>query len=89
MSWQCPGDGAIAIPVTVAPIRIADLARHRIAQAPARAVEITYTGLRPGDKLTEQFVSDREAVMWAPIDGVQWVDSPTVPEAELAADSPR
>lgn len=80
-----PGDGAIAIPVIGAPIVIADLARHLIAQAPAKDVEIAYTGLRSGDKLKEQFVSDREAVMGAPVDAVQWFDSPSVPETEVAA----
>lgn len=67
------GDGAIAIPVTGAPIRIVDLARYLIEQA---SVEITHTGLGPGDKLQEQFVSDREAVLGSPVDGVQWIDSP-------------
>ena len=78
------GDGAIAIPVTGAPIRIVDLARYLIEQA-VKDVEITHTGLGPGDKLQEQFVSDREAVLGSPVDGVQWIDSPGVPEAELTA----
>ena len=38
-------------------------------------MEITYTGLRPGDKLQEQFVTEREAVLGAPVDGVQWMSS--------------
>lgn len=78
------GDGAIAIPVTGAPIRIVDLARYLIEQASVRG-EITHTGLDPGDKLQEQFISDREAVLGSPVDGVQWIDSPGVPEAELTA----
>jgi FlaA1/EpsC-like NDP-sugar epimerase len=81
---SCPGDGVIAIPVIGGPIRIADLARYLIEQAGAADVEITYTRLRPGDKLQEQFVSGREAVMGAPVDGLEWVDSPRVPESELA-----
>jgi FlaA1/EpsC-like NDP-sugar epimerase len=82
---SCMGDGAIAIPVTSAPIRIVDLARYLIEQAFAKDLEITYTGLRPGDKLQEQFVFEREAVLGSRVDGVQWIDSPGVPEAELAA----
>jgi len=82
---SCLGDGAIATPVTGVPIRIVDLARYLIEQASAKDLEITYTGLRPGDKLQEQFVSDREAVLGSRVDDVQWVDSPGVPEAELAA----
>ena len=81
---SCLGDGAIAIPVTGASIRI-NLARYLIEQASAKDLEITYTGLRPGDKLQEQFVFAREAVLGSRVDGVQWVDSPDVPEAELAA----
>jgi FlaA1/EpsC-like NDP-sugar epimerase len=79
------GDGAIATPVTGIPIRIVDLARYLIEQASAKDLEITYTGLRPGDKLQEQFVFEREAVRGSRVDGVQWVDRPGVPEGEFAA----
>jgi FlaA1/EpsC-like NDP-sugar epimerase len=80
------GEGAIAIPVMGDPVRIADLARYLVEQTSAKGVEITYTGLRPGDKLHEQFVSHRESVViGAPVDGVQWIDSPAASEAELAA----
>jgi len=82
---SCLGDGAIAIPVTGTPIRIVDLAWYLIEQASAKDLEITYTGLRPGDKLQEQFVFEREAVLGSRVDGVRWIDSPGVPEAELAA----
>jgi FlaA1/EpsC-like NDP-sugar epimerase len=82
---SCLGDGAIVIPVTGAPIRIVDLARYLIEQAFAKDLEITYTGLRPGDKLQEQFVFEHEAVLGSRVDGGQWIDSPGVPEAELAA----
>ena len=61
-----PGDGAIAIPVAGAPIRIVDLLRYLIEQASAKDLEITHTGLGPDDKLQEQFVSDREAVLGSP-----------------------
>ena len=77
------GDFAIAIPVTAAPIRIVDLARYLIEQASVKDVEITHAGLGPGDKLQEQFLSDREAVLGSPVDSVQWIDSPGVTEAEL------
>jgi FlaA1/EpsC-like NDP-sugar epimerase len=82
---SCPADSAIAIPVTGEPIKIADLARYLIDQASAKGVEIVYTGLRPGDKLQEQFVSHRESFRGAPVDGIQWVDSPGLGESELAA----
>jgi FlaA1/EpsC-like NDP-sugar epimerase len=41
------------------PVRIADLARTLIA-ASGRAVDITYTGLRPGEKVHEQLVDADE-----------------------------
>jgi FlaA1/EpsC-like NDP-sugar epimerase len=82
---SCPGDGTVAIPVMGKPVKIAGLARYLIEQAAASGIEITYTSLRPGDKLQEQFVSSRELVVGEPFAGVQWIDSPRVPEAELAA----
>jgi FlaA1/EpsC-like NDP-sugar epimerase len=41
------------------PVRIADLARTLIA-ASGKEVEITYTGLRPGEKMHEQLVDGDE-----------------------------
>ena len=55
-----PAEGAIAIPLMGDPIKIADLARYLIKQSSAEGIAITYTGLRPGDKLHEEFVSERE-----------------------------
>ena len=81
---SCSGDEVIAIPVMGDPIKIADLARYLLEQASVKEVEITYTGLRHGDKLQEQFTSDRESNMCGPVDAVQWVISPSVPEGELA-----
>lgn len=42
------------------PVRIADLARRMIKLSGARDVEIRYTGLRPGEKLYEEVLSDAE-----------------------------
>jgi len=83
-----PGGGAIAIPARGAPIRIVDRARFLIEQASAKDLEITHTGLAPDDRLQEQFPSEGEAVLGSPTDGVQWIDSPGVPGAELAAGLP-
>src|SRR5690606_3587916 len=47
------------------PIRIMDLARQMIAMAglvPDRDIAITVTGLRPGEKLNEELVTDDEHV---------------------------
>lgn len=42
------------------PVRIADMARRMIALSKAKNVEIKYTGLRDGEKLFEEVLSDAE-----------------------------
>lgn len=42
------------------PVKIADLARRMIQLSGAKNVEIKYTGLRPGEKLYEELLSDEE-----------------------------
>lgn len=43
------------------PVRIADLARRMIELSEAKGVEIKYTGLRDGEKLYEEVLSESEA----------------------------
>ena len=43
-----------------APVRIADLAKRMIKLSGAKDVEIKYTGLRPGEKLYEELLSNDE-----------------------------
>lgn len=43
------------------PVRIADLARRKIELSGAKGVEIKYTGLRDGEKLYEEVLSESEA----------------------------
>lgn len=50
---------AVLIPEISSPIRIADIARALIEQSGSPA-QIVYTGLRPGEKLHEQFLSATE-----------------------------
>lgn len=42
------------------PVRIAELAKRMISLSGAHGVEIKYTGLRPGEKLYEEVLSDEE-----------------------------
>ena len=42
------------------PVRIADLAQELIQLSGAKGIEIKYTGLRPGEKLYEEVLSDTE-----------------------------
>ncbi len=57
--------GRILLPKMNEPMKIVDLAKLMIheegAQTPRR-VEIRFTGLRPGDKLEEQLISEREGL---------------------------
>lgn len=48
------------------PVRIADLAKNMIRLAgyvPGRDIEITYTGLRPGEKLYEELLNQKEITL--------------------------
>jgi len=48
------------------PVKIADLARRMIALSGARNVGIEYTGLRDGEKLYEEVLSDKEKTLPTP-----------------------
>lgn len=45
------------------PVRIADLAKRMIEMSGAKNIEITYTGLRDGEKLYEEVLSDAETML--------------------------
>ena len=56
------------------PVKIADLARQMIRLAglrPEEDIQITYTGLRPGEKLHEELFAAAEELMPSAVDGVQ------------------
>jgi FlaA1/EpsC-like NDP-sugar epimerase len=57
-------DAALLIPELGAPVSIFDLANKLIAEAGCRSgeIKITFTGLRPGDKLTEDLISASESL---------------------------
>lgn len=52
--------GRILVPEMGAPLRILDLARKMIEHAGTSDIRITYTGLRPGDKMVEELMSAKE-----------------------------
>lgn len=81
----CSDEALIAVPVIDKPVKIVDLASYLIAQAAAQDIQITFTGLRHGDKLREEFVSAGETLRSTNGDGIQWFRSPAPLADELAA----
>lgn len=79
----CPKEPAVAVPVMGNPVKIVDLACHLIRGANAHDVPITFTGLRAGDKLQEEFVAAHETVIGESADGLQWIRSPGLPSSDL------
>ncbi len=75
---------ALFVPDLGPPHRIQDLARFLInGSSRSTPIPITFTGLRPGDKLTEQMVSTRESIASAPVEGLYRVHTPGLPQADL------
>ena len=64
-----------------APIKIADLARQMIRLAglrPGKDVEIAYSGLRPGEKISEELFHDQEPMLQTPHPGLRLAAPRTV-----------
>lgn len=80
----CPEQPAIAVPIMGEPVKIAALARYLIDQADATNIAITFTGLRPGDKLQEEFVAADETISSKAEEGIQWVSGPRNSAEQLA-----
>lgn len=80
--------GAVLLPEMNEPLKVLDLARRMIheqgLQAP-RDVEILFTGLRPGDKLEEQLLSEREVTAPTGDARLRRVHGPAVDPAALDA----
>jgi len=77
--------GTILVPELGEPVRILDVAR-RLMDEHGSSAAIAFTGLRPGDKLVEAMVSDREAWMDA-ADGLalRAIASPGLSERAMTA----
>ena len=83
-----PGDGRGKVMVLDMgqPVKIVDLARQMIRLAglkPDEDIKITFTGLRPGEKLYEELFSPAEELIPSAADGVRLAKSPTVELAQL------
>jgi O-antigen biosynthesis protein WbqV len=78
-----PGDqrGKVLVLDMGEPVKIADLARQIIRLAglkPDEDIKITYTGLRPGEKLYEELFADAEELIPSAADGVKIGKATTV-----------
>ena len=70
------------------PVKIVDLARQMIRLAglePDRDIAINFTGLRPGEKLTERLSDDDEPLQPTALAGILTASPKIVPRAVVAA----
>jgi FlaA1/EpsC-like NDP-sugar epimerase len=72
---------AILIPELSKPIRILEIARTLIEQSGSES-QIVYTGLRPGEKLHEQFLSANESLLTEKSASLRAIQSETILLAE-------
>ncbi len=79
-----PEPATLFAPALFTPHLVADLARFMVhALAPNRVVPIEFTGLRPGDKETEQFWSAAESIRPATTASLLRIETPLVPSGDL------
>jgi O-antigen biosynthesis protein WbqV len=83
-----PGDqrGKVMVLDMGHPVKIADLARQMIRLAgykPDEDIHITYTGLRPGEKMYEELFDSQEELIPSAADGVRLAKTPTLELPQL------
>ena len=74
------------------PVKIINLARDLIrlsGKEPDRDIEITYTGLRPGEKLYEELITDEEGIKSTSHEKIMVLHSNGVPNGFLDKESYR
>lgn len=79
--------GRIAMLEMGEPVRIVDLAEQLIRLSglvPYRDVDITFTGLRPGEKLYEELIGDGEATVPTSVEMVRLVRSDAVEDEDVS-----
>lgn len=74
---------AVLIPELSQPLRIADIAKELIEQSGSQS-QIVYTGLRPGEKLHEQFLSAGESLLDEPPSPLRAIRGATISATEAA-----
>jgi FlaA1/EpsC-like NDP-sugar epimerase len=66
-------------------VKLVDLARHLIRLSGLRNIEITYIGLRPGEKLFEELVTEDETVVASGVDKLMVLRHRAVPARDRLA----
>jgi FlaA1/EpsC-like NDP-sugar epimerase len=82
----------IFIPQLGAPVRILDMARQLISHSQSqsgREIPVTFTGLRPGDKVSEEFLFANESVELTPDRSLLRVSTTEIPSEKFDADIER
>ncbi len=83
--------GGIFVPELRAPVRILDMARQLISDSQSQSesgkeILITFTGLRTGDKMSEEFLFANESVEPTPHRGLLRVSTAEIPAEKFDAD---
>jgi FlaA1/EpsC-like NDP-sugar epimerase len=81
--------GGIFIPQLGAPVRILDMARQLVSDSQSqsgREIPVTFTGLRPGDKVSEEFLFANESVEPTPHRRLLRVSTTEIPSERFDAD---
>jgi FlaA1/EpsC-like NDP-sugar epimerase len=76
-------EASVLIPEPGEPRRISELAEFLIARVPSKSISIEFTKLRPGDRLHERLMSDRESFLGAMGKPLRAIDSPALPAKTL------
>ncbi|HWO27334.1 MAG TPA: polysaccharide biosynthesis protein [Candidatus Acidoferrum sp.] len=82
--------GGIFIPRLGAPVRILDMARQLVSDSQSQSksgneISVTFTGLRPGDKMSEEFLFANESVEPTPNRTLLRVSTAEVPSEKFDA----
>lgn len=86
LAANLPDGGGIFTPYPGAPVRIQDLAERMIRESdtvPHREIPTTITGLRPGEKMSEEFVSELEQVEPSSCPKLRKIKTPQLPSEQF------
>ncbi len=81
-------DGHVMVLDMGTPVKIVDVAKTLIELSGERGVDIVYTGLRPGEKLTEELFTPGEDIRRSTHPLVDYVDVPPVSTASILTADP-